>query len=577
MRLEGYGLSLNTVRQTMRFRRWDAGGVRDPGAEMALPKLPERIEIALWAVGSNFSATVYDAVSKTELGTVTWSDAAYSSGFVGLYRKGMTVGRARLDLPQYAPQPPQRPWLARQWLAYLNPHDVARIDPKLSSLFVVRRLRDADAMALITNEKGLAVLGELQIEPLQVQPGVPYSLRLRRFDGLRDAQAIADEMYALAAAHSDHASLVTVGSSAEGRRIEGLRITAPGSSEGRPAILLCAAHHANEASTPEFVLDAARYLLERRDQPRVQRWLDGLVVVVVPMVNPDGSHAFWYIDDQFGRKNRSRPLAGLANHGVDLNRNYPFQWGGRETRYNSAVPESDFFRGSEPASEPEVQAMIALAHRERFVAAVSYHEAATRILVPYTIDAVPNPEPSTAWTLARDMADQLPHSFQGRRYTPVRSLYYVRGTEQDWYHHTFGTMAYLLEVPHRRARGERLHAAIVHSRPAWMYLLDRWLAGPSVSVRVTHATSGERLAVGVRLEEIQHRAQERWTTHPDHGWFHHYLPKPGTYTVVLEHDGRAVRRTVTVDRGVSTLEVPWREPASVVSGTLDPQLHELAH
>src|SRR5690606_38660327 len=111
-------------------------------------------------------------------------------------------------------------------------------------------------------------------------------------------------------------------------------------------------------------------------------------------------------------------------------------------------------------------------------ASISYHASAARLLVPYTIPGVANPEPSVAWLIAEEMIAALPHGFPWggggtRRYQAARALYPVSGTEQDWYHHTFGTLAYLIEIPYRRARGDRLSQSILHSRPAWMTLLDR--------------------------------------------------------------------------------------------------------
>ena len=317
-------------------------------------------------------------------------------------------------------------------------------------------------------------------------------------------------------------------------------------------VLLCAAHHANEVTTPEYVLDAARFLLEHKGERRVRAWLAALAVVVVPLVNADGSAAYWNVSDDLGRKNR-RVLPTAI--GVDLNRNYPFRWNSVETRYNSNDPASNFFRGFEAASEPEVQAMMALAERERFVAALTYHSSAMRLLVPYTTDGVDNPSPSAAWAVADSMVAKL-RPFAGQRYSAVKNLYPVDGTEQDWYQHAFGTLAYLLEVPHSSPHGLDLAQAIAASRPAWQVLLDRWVAGPSLSVRAVRAATGEPLRAEIRIAEITVSAGEQWTTHPSTGWFHAMLPAPGHYTVRLVGDGESTEQGVESGAGVARLIVP---------------------
>merc|ERR1719203_2024637 len=55
-------------------------------------------------------------------------------------------------------------------------------------------------------------------------------------------------------------------------------------------------------------------------------WLSGMEVVAIPMVNPDG-FKFSTTQDRFWRKNR-RNNAGSSCMGVDLNRNWPKDWGG---------------------------------------------------------------------------------------------------------------------------------------------------------------------------------------------------------------------------------------------------------
>lgn len=560
LRIEGYGVAVNATQSSLAFLRWDEGGVRDPGVTVQVPAMQGRtsLELALWIGGSNFSATLYDAQSKELLATLAWSDTAYSSGGVGLYAHPQqpTVARFYIDGPAERPVSGQRQWVSPTWTAYVAPQIWSAVPAPLRKQIVARQApaaltEGASRLALMGTEIELRALQEAGVPLEDLHAGVPY--RLRRYaQGLRDWQEIYAELEQLKARYSDDCELEEIGRSSEGRPIMALFLG--NADPAAPSWLFNAAHHANEASTPEFVMDLVRYLLQHRREKKVRDWLQTFRIVAVPVVNPDGSHAFWNISDEFGRKNR-RPIEGNHhNLGVDLNRNYPFRWGGPEARYDTDVPGSDFYRGPAPASEPEVQAMVRLAEQERFVGAVSYHAAATRLLVPYTIPGVEDPEPSVPWALAAELIAGWSPLTARKRYQAVRALYPVSGTEQDWYFHRFGTLAYLLEIPYRRARGEKLTQSIVHARHLWQSLFARWRKGPALSVQVVRP-AGAGVKAAVRVKELELRAEERWYTHAEHGWLHQFLPRPGTYTVEIEAEGQRLVREVVVGNEPAELTV----------------------
>src|SRR5690606_25834247 len=107
----------------------------------------------------------------------------------------------------------------------------------------------------------------------------------------------------------------------------------------------------------------------------------------------------------------------------------------------------------------------------------------------------------------------------------------VGGVDQDWYFHRFGTLAYLIEVPANvPTRRRPLDEMLEHTRPAWMYLLDRFLDGPAVVVEVTDA-DGRPAKATVNVVELGLRGGERWSTDPKTGLFFAYLPSKGAYTL----------------------------------------------
>ncbi len=575
MKLFGYALSVDVNSGRLDFLRFDGVRIDDPGVAVRSDglKAATSIDVVLLMSGPIFSVIVYDAISGEQLASLAWSDATYASGAPGLYSHRRTppeVG-VRLeagvgDLPPAPRRDLSADWLVRVGDGVTLPDGIDARLRKLTSPFPGERV-------YIGDEATVAALREVGVDHI-AQPHIPYRFRDRDFDkrhnktikatrrgvtfvdGLKDPSLVAAHLKAYSERFPELTKLRSIGRSHEGRDIWALTLSRSPDDLSKPALLLCAAHHANEASTPEFVLDAIRYLLENRRKREVRRWLKDFRIVAVPMVNPDGSHAFWHVGEHLGRTNR-RPSEeanqlGLSDFGVDLNRNYPFGWANVEDRFNSNEQASRFYRGPSPGSEPEVQAMMRLAAEERFFGMISYHGAATKILVPYTVDGAKEPVRSIAWAVAEDVVAALPHKFRGRPYEAVRNLYPVGGVDQDWYFHEHGTVALLLEVPATiPTRRRPLEEMLEHSRPAWQTLLRRFAAGPSLTLTVQDV-DGSPVAAQVDIEELGLAAGERWSTHPRTGRAHLFLPEDGTYTVVVDTGDGRVSQRVRVGRGAPT-------------------------
>ncbi|HYO68556.1 MAG TPA: M14 family metallopeptidase, partial [Archangium sp.] len=421
------------------------------------------------------------------------------------------------------------------------------------------------------SELGVHLLRASQVSVRELHPGVPYRVleasfeeRLARarkapvrdgfVEGIKDPELIERAMRALAARAPERTRIIEIGRTHEDRPILALLIGEALDDHSRPAVLLCGGTHANEVVTPELPLDAARWLLENAKDERVARWLRTFHVAIVPLVNPDGSHGYWHVSSERGRTNRRKDEQaaelGLFEYGVDLNRNYPFQWGSVEDRYNSQDPRSPFYRGPAAGSEPEVQAMMKLGEAWRFVAMVSYHAAASRLLVPYTVEGAREPKPSAAWAVAPGMIDAVAPLPGGKRYEAVRHLYPVAGTDQDWFYWSFGTLAYLVELPFVSPGPKRpLDPMVEGARGFWQALMDRFLDGPALTVRVPESFRSEG-PVTVAVEEVTWPNGERFTAHPESGVFHTYLPAAGRYTVkATSASGRTVSQAVDVGTG----------------------------
>jgi protein MpaA len=141
---------------------------------------------------------------------------------------------------------------------------------------------------------------------------------------------------ALVAAPNALARVVLVGHSARGRAITARVV---GSRTAKRRILVVGCIHGNECAGLRIVHALAR----SRPVKDVQLWLVG-------ELNPDGTAA--------GTRQNA--------HGVDLNRNFPYQW--------RPVSDPTYYAGPRAASEPETRAAIGLVRRIRPAVTIWYHQ-----------------------------------------------------------------------------------------------------------------------------------------------------------------------------------------------------------
>lgn len=375
---------------------------------------------------------------------------------------------------------------------------------------------------------------------------------------LLDIDDLLDDYHAR---YPDKTEVVQLATTHEGRSVRALLIADhPAAARGRPSVFLNGAHHGNEPLSGLVVLDAIETLLTRSDSdPRLRRDLAELAIWCVPVVNPDGVAAFLK-DPGAGRKNgrETRPEGerrSLRTRGVDLNRNYPFRWGALRGAGSRGKANLRSYRGPEPASEPEVRAIIALSDREHFVASLSFHIGTVALLVPYTIPGVPQPAPNEAWLVAEEIARPL--RANGDRPVYVRkNLYPVDGTDQDYHRAAHGTLALLFEAAARNwGTAAKVEQTLAGVRPLWGSLFDRYLEGPSVEGHVRDA-AGRPVAARVDVVEVKSHGGESWSSRCQDGFFGRYLPAFGRFTVrVTPAGGAAIDTPVEVAPGKGRVAV----------------------
>ncbi|MFK7773571.1 MAG: M14 family zinc carboxypeptidase [Saprospiraceae bacterium] len=217
----------------------------------------------------------------------------------------------------------------------------------------------------------------------------------------------------------------------EGRPIYWLRLSDnPNVDEAEPEVLYTALHHAREPNSLSQMVFYLWYLLENYDSdPEVKYLVDHTAMYFIPCINPDG-YIYNENNDPNGgglwRKNKY--LESGVLRGVDLNRNYGYQWG-IDDNGSSPNSTSNVYRGTAPFSEPENQAVRDFCNEHEFKITLNYHAYGNLLIYPWGYSDQVTDEHDTFLALATVMTRENNY-FAGTGTQTVG--YAVNGNSDDW-------------------------------------------------------------------------------------------------------------------------------------------------
>lgn len=276
-------------------------------------------------------------------------------------------------------------------------------------------------------------------------------------------------MATLATDHADLVQLVDLGDSwdkvtpggAAGYDLQGMVVTNETIAGPKPRFFLMGAIHAREYATAEIAIRFAEQLVEGYGSDPDATWLlDHYELHVLPHTNPDGRKIAELGYTQ--RKNRnttlgacSYPPTASSQHGIDLNRNHSFKYGGAGTSTSAC---NLTYRGPAAISEPETQALQSYmssiftdqrgpgdsdpAPADTTGLMISLHSYSPLVLFPWSWSAVEAPNLAQLRTLGRKFGFHNNYPVcQG----PV-CLYAASGSSDDWAYGELGIAAYTFEV-----------------------------------------------------------------------------------------------------------------------------------
>lgn len=251
---------------------------------------------------------------------------------------------------------------------------------------------------------------------------------------------VYENIAALAAAYPDIISTESIGTSVQGRDITLVKL-----GKGERKVLVVAGMHSKEHIAVTFTMRTIEEYAEAYTKGKkyggykVTSLLDEYTIYYVPLMNPDGMDIFMGVAS---RSYTDEPLVGedIAAYknnanGVNLNRNFPFEWGAKKV--NVTTPDVNSYAGASAGSEPETQAIISLCAANEFEWLMDMH---CRGHLVYYQDKV-NAETKQAENMARRLYKKCDFTL-----TDKSTVYEISGGLENWFRSEYGRAGLCVEL-----------------------------------------------------------------------------------------------------------------------------------
>ena len=347
----------------------------------------------------------------------------------------------------------------------------------------------------------------------------------------------------------------------------------PQLEEDEPAVLYDGLHHAREPVGMESALYILEHILTNYGvDDQITKWVNEYEIWFIPMVNPEGYQYLYEnnLSSPWWRKNlRDNDENGLFNpdqDGVDLNRNYDFNWntGGAND------PGSWTYRGPTAFSESETRAKRDLALQQNFLLSHSYHSYGEVVIYPWNnFDRAPDQD--LIAEIAGEVAKRIPSVTGTGTYRSEPSSGST-GFSKTWMYGALGTIEFTVETATVFIPAIGPGMAIARSNLAGgLYLLER-MEGPGFTGHIVDATTGQPVSAVVKILGYDTDVVHPRRSDSTYGRFWR-LMQPGTYSIRVSQEGYVAQNVHNIEVNDST----WTEVHimldPVTSGT-DPILAE---
>ncbi|MCB1552595.1 MAG: hypothetical protein KDJ14_02210 [Xanthomonadales bacterium] len=228
-------------------------------------------------------------------------------------------------------------------------------------------------MQLVTDAAGMQRLREagltVQVDALETERlhrGMPRTAgtaikSIGGFPCYRTVEETFASLDQLETAYPDLLSVEDIGetwqemTSGNGYPMRLVRLTNRNIAGPKPKLMFLTSIHAREYTPAEIGTRFVEKMLADYGRDADATWIiDHHEILAVLQANPDGRKRAE--TGQLWRKNTNTTQCGGSNAGVDLNRNFPFEWGMHGGSSPNACDET--YRGTSAASEPETWSIV---------------------------------------------------------------------------------------------------------------------------------------------------------------------------------------------------------------------------
>lgn len=264
----------------------------------------------------------------------------------------------------------------------------------------------------------------------------PSNFKLGSMGGYHTYQELLDELDEM---REQFPNLIseknTIGSTTtiQGRPVYWVRISNnPNQDQEKPKVLYTSLTHAREPASMQQMLYQMWYYLENYStNPEIKYLVDNIEMFFIPCVNPDG-----YIYNQSispnggGLWRKNRRVNGDGSMGVDLNRNFGYQWGFDNTG-SSPIGSSETYRGTGAFSEPETQLIKQFCEEREISLALNNHTYSDILIYPWGYNSTLTPDAEVFIEYAKLLTFENKYVYG----TCFETLNYTaNGGSDDWFY-----------------------------------------------------------------------------------------------------------------------------------------------
>ena len=338
--------------------------------------------------------------------------------------------------------------------------------------------------------------------------------------------------------------------------------------EDEPRVLFVGQLHAEEVLGVEAVLDLILLMLDPppEEMQHMNIIKQNIETWIIPTLNPEGLNVVHDGLDVSYRKNKKdfSPQGPWPNDffdydsaigedidGVDLNRNFDFNWAFGDTFMepdpSDYAAHYDYYRGLNPWSESEIRALRDLALENDFLFSIIWHSARSgrfseKVFTPWKWDGDKRtPDDASIKIIGDQIAEIIIKENSSESYQSSYSAS-RRGNAHDWFYHSTGAFQYLIECGTANLQPDSalVEDTIDRLIPGMLYLLDRAIGYNTDACQITGIVSdGESGSpmedVVITIHELHSGVQQPRKS--DEFGRYRRIVEPGTYSLQYRKKG----------------------------------------